>query len=165
MSSAVDTQDALSILENIKSDVQGCHKLDPSTWASVVTKISQLRDAVETPLDTVLRLLTQVHTIRRANLNRLLIRVNQPMQNVALRVSVELGLLAALSESPHQALSPQQLASKASVTCGSKAADFCYPNQTIGGEMRDDTNHICLDMDPDLIDKNKARNPVRRFSG
>ncbi len=60
MSSSPDTLKALALLEEIKRTVQDQHELDPATRASMVAKLSKLRDAVETPVESVLRILAQV---------------------------------------------------------------------------------------------------------
>ena len=60
MSSRPDTSKALPILEDIKATLESRHELEPDVRASVLAQISELRKAIETPLDSVLRLFAQV---------------------------------------------------------------------------------------------------------
>ncbi|KAL6720134.1 hypothetical protein ACLMJK_002055 [Lecanora helva] len=105
MSSNYEASKALALLENIKSILHESGSLGPSARASVLAQISDLRDAIETPLDSVLRILAQ------------------PMQNVALRMAAELGLLSRLAADPNVTLGLDQIASgqsshKCSSICG-----------------------------------------------
>lgn len=60
MSSSPNSSKALALLEEIQTTLRDQHELDPATRASVVAKLSKLRDAVETPVESVLRILAQV---------------------------------------------------------------------------------------------------------
>lgn len=60
MSSSPETLTPSELLEEIKPLLDDHRELDPQARAGVLAKISRLRDAVETPLDSVLRIYTQV---------------------------------------------------------------------------------------------------------
>ncbi|CAD6581108.1 MAG: hypothetical protein ASARMPREDX12_000360 [Alectoria sarmentosa] len=69
----------LSLVEDIKIAIERDDASNTATRPDLLAKISKLRDAVEAPQDSLLRILSQ------------------PLQNAALRVAVELGLLEIIS--------------------------------------------------------------------
>jgi len=67
---------------------------DAKAHSELLSRISDLRSAVETPLETVLRIYAQVF-IPLAPVSKCRILISeQPMQNTALRVAVEMGILS-----------------------------------------------------------------------
>jgi len=60
MSSSPDQMKAVALIEDIRQTLSSQHQLDPATRASVVAKLSNIRDAVETPVESVLRIFAQV---------------------------------------------------------------------------------------------------------
>jgi len=60
MSSSPDQIQAVALLEDIRKTLSSQHQLDPATRASVVAKLSNIRDVVETPVESVLRIFAQV---------------------------------------------------------------------------------------------------------
>lgn len=60
MSSSTDTSQALALLEEIKTHLEKHPELNAASRAAVVAKVCKLRDAVETPLESVLRIFSQV---------------------------------------------------------------------------------------------------------
>lgn len=67
------------MIEDIKTAMEKDDAKNAVSRPGLLDKISKLRDAVETPQDSILRI------------------YSQPMQNAALRVAVELGLLETIS--------------------------------------------------------------------
>lgn len=69
----------LSLVEDIKTSIERDDASNTTTRPDLLVKISRLRDAVEAPQDSLLRI------------------YSQPLQNAALRVAVELDLLKIIS--------------------------------------------------------------------
>lgn len=69
----------LSLVEDIKTSIERDDASNTKTRPDLLVKISRLRDAVEAPQDSLLRI------------------YSQPLQNAALRVAVELDLLKIIS--------------------------------------------------------------------
>lgn len=59
MLAPIQNSASLALLEDIKANLQG-HELNAQERADTLVKISNLRDSVETPLDSILRILSQV---------------------------------------------------------------------------------------------------------
>ena len=95
MAAPSDKLRLLTLVEEIRTAIESNDANNAATRPRLLMKITDLRDAVEAPQDSLLRIYSQVsHDLKPRWLFTwgTLINQQQPLQNAALRVAVELGL-------------------------------------------------------------------------